>query len=64
LIELDVSGRRIDLMVDAREMERRRQNFVPPPLPERGWRQLYAQHVTQADQGADLDFLMPSSEAD
>ena len=64
LIELDVSGRRIDLMVAAQEMERRRQNFVPPPLPERGWRQLYAQHVTQADQGADLDFLMPSSEAD
>ena len=64
LIELDVSRRRIDLLVDAREMERRRQNFVPPPLPERGWRQLYAQHVTQAHQGADLDFLMPSSEAD
>ena len=64
LIELDVSGRRIDLMVADQEMERRRQNFVPPPLPERGWRQLYAQHVTQADQGADLDFLMPSSEAD
>ena len=56
-IELNVSKRRIDLLVDESELERRRAAFVPPPLPKRGWRRLYAQHVTQAHLGTDLDFL-------
>ena len=57
LIELDVTNRRIDLLVDETELARRRGRFVPPPLPERGWRRLYAQHVLPAHLGADLDFL-------
>lgn len=56
-IELNVSERRIDLLVDEAELERRRAGFVPPPVPERGWRRLYAEHVTQAHLGADMDFL-------
>jgi dihydroxy-acid dehydratase len=59
LIELDVANRRIDLLVDEAELARRRQRFMPPPLPERGWRRLYAQHVLPAHLGADLDFLAP-----
>lgn len=59
LIELDVPGGRLDLCVEPEELGRRRAAFKPPPLPERGWRRLYAQHVLQADQGADLDFLAP-----
>ena len=59
LIELDVPGRRIDLLVDEDELARRRAEFVPPPLPERGWARLHAQHITQAHLGADLDFLSP-----
>ena len=59
LIELDVAARRIDLLVEPSELARRRAGFIPPPLPERGWRRLYAQHVLQADLGADLDFLAP-----
>jgi dihydroxy-acid dehydratase len=58
-IELDVAGGRIDLCVESAELTRRRAQFVPPPLPERGWRRLYAQHVLQANEGADLDFLLP-----
>jgi len=57
LIELNVPERRIDLLVDARELERRRAAFTPPPLPGRGWPKLYAEHVQQAHLGADLDFL-------
>ena len=56
-IELNVSQRRIDLLVDEAELDRRRAKFVPPLLPQRGWRRLYAEHVTQANLGADLDFL-------
>lgn len=57
LIELDVEKRRLDLLVSEAELERRRARFVPPPLPARGWRRLYAEHVLQANLGADLDFL-------
>ena len=57
MIELNVPERRIELLIDESELARRREQFEPPPLPTRGWRRLYAQHVTQADQGADLDFL-------
>ncbi len=59
LIELDVSQRRIDLLVEDAELARRRASFVSPSLAERGWRRLYAQHVLQAHLGADLDFLAP-----
>jgi dihydroxy-acid dehydratase len=58
-IEIDVSNRCIDLLVEEAEMARRRQHFTPPPLPERGWRRLYSQHVLPAHLGADLDFLAP-----
>jgi len=57
LVELDVEERRLDLLVPEDELRRRRAHFVPPPLPARGWRRLYAEHVLQANLGADLDFL-------
>jgi dihydroxy-acid dehydratase len=57
LIRLDVPGRRIDLLVDDEELERRRGDLRPFPVPERGWRRLYAQTVLPASQGADLEFL-------
>ena len=58
-IELKVAEGRIDLLVDASELERRRTRFSPPPLPTRGWSRLHAQHVLPAHLGADLDFLSP-----
>ena len=56
-VELDVDERRLDLLVDPAELARRREEWAPPPLPERGWRRLYAERVQQAHLGADLDFL-------
>ncbi|MHB8589358.1 MAG: dihydroxy-acid dehydratase [Candidatus Dormibacteraceae bacterium] len=58
LVRLDVPERRLDLLVDEVELERRRAHFEPPPLPERGWKRLYADHVMSAHLGADLDFLV------
>lgn len=57
VIELDVGERRIDLLVPEEELSRRRQALILPPAPERGWARLYARHVLQASEGADLDFL-------
>ncbi|MCW2598434.1 MAG: dihydroxy-acid dehydratase, partial [Frankiales bacterium] len=57
LICLDVAARRLDLLVDEDELDRRRQEFSPPPLPGRGWRRLYAETVLPANEGADLRFL-------
>ena len=57
LVELNAGERRIDLLVNEAELARRREAFVPPPIPGRGWRHLYAKHVLPAHLGADLDFL-------
>jgi dihydroxy-acid dehydratase len=58
LIELDVPQRRLELKVDAAELARRRAAWKKPaPRYERGYGALYQQHITQADQGCDFDFL-------
>ena len=57
LIELNTAERRLDLLVNAPELARRREAFVPPPIPKRGWCHLHANHVLPAHLGADLDFL-------
>jgi dihydroxy-acid dehydratase len=63
-ITLDVPARRLTLDVDDDELERRRAGWEPPePVAARGWARLYVDHVTQADTGADLDFLVGSSGA-
>ena len=57
-IALDVPARRIELLVDAAELERRRAAWKPPePRYARGFGALYLKHVTQADEGCDFDFL-------
>ena len=57
-IELDVAGRRLHLHVSEDELARRRAAWQPPaPAFSRGYGRLYLQHVTQAPQGADFDFL-------
>ncbi len=62
LIELDVAARHLHLDVDESELERRRAVWKPPPSPsDRGYYKLYYDHVTQADRGADLDFLVGAS---
>ena len=57
-IALSVSQRKLELLVDEAELARRRSAVVPPAnLPKRGYARLYAEHVLQADQGCDFDFL-------
>jgi dihydroxy-acid dehydratase len=58
LIELDVPARRLELLVEANELERRRTVWhAPRPCFTRGYGRMYVEHVLQADQGADFDFL-------
>ncbi len=58
LITLDVPARRLHLHVDDAELERRRAGWKPPQPPmDSGYWKLYIDHVLQADEGADLDFL-------
>ena len=60
-ILLDVPNRRLDLLLTQGEIERRLAAFVPPtPHYERGYGRLFLEHVTQADQGCDFDFLLPA----
>lgn len=62
LIKLDVSSRMLELLVDAEELERRRQMVtIPSNEFERGYYKLYVDHVEQAHLGADLDFLKGGS---
>ena len=52
--------RRVDLLVDDKELERRRaasKKSVEPPA--RGYARLYAQEILGADQGCDFAFLKP-----
>ncbi len=61
-IELDVAERSLHLAVSDDELVRRRSLWKPPAPPsERGYYKLYYDHVTQADRGADLDFLVGNS---
>ena len=57
LIHISVRKRRLDLEVSASELARRRAQWQPPPLPRRGYQRLYAEHVLQAEDGCDFDFL-------
>jgi dihydroxy-acid dehydratase len=59
IIELDVPKRRLHLEVSDEELARRRAEWQPPqPMLTSGYWKLYIDHVLQADEGADLDFLV------
>ena len=58
-IVLDASQGVLDLLVDERELARRStEHRARRAVPARGYEALYVQHVLQADQGCDLDFLV------
>lgn len=62
MIVLDVVGRKLDLDVDAAELQRRRADWVAPePHHDRGYGRLFHDHVQQADRGVDFDFLVGAS---
>jgi dihydroxy-acid dehydratase len=57
-IEVDAAARRLHLDVPEEELARRRAAWQRPPQAfARGWTRLYQDHVTQAHEGCDLDFL-------
>jgi dihydroxyacid dehydratase/phosphogluconate dehydratase len=64
IIEVDVPAGRLDLLVGAAEVERRRAAWTPPRSEHlRGWPALYQAHVTQAPEGCDFDFLQAPTPA-
>ncbi len=61
-IRLSVKERRIDLLVDEAELDRRRGEtgrHTPDPARLRGYDRLYAEQVLQADEGCDFAFMKP-----
>ena len=61
-IRLSVQARRIDLLVEDAELERRATGAKPlQETPERGYAKLYAQEILGADEGCDFAFLRPAA---
>jgi dihydroxy-acid dehydratase len=59
MIELDVPNRRLELKISDEELNRRLSEWKAPPPPlDSGYWKLYVDHVLQADEGVDLDFLV------
>ena len=58
VIAIDVPNRRLELVVDDAELAKRRARWQPPP-PRfgRGWGWMFSEHILQANEGCDLDFL-------
>lgn len=62
MISLDVPNRTLTLEVSEEELTRRKQQYEPQlPNVNRGYVNLYINHVLQSDQGADMDFLVGKS---
>jgi dihydroxy-acid dehydratase len=58
IITLDVEARSIRMEVSDEDLAARRAAWVPPaPRYERGYGQMFSQHIQQADKGCDFDFL-------
>jgi dihydroxy-acid dehydratase len=57
-IEVDVAKRLLHLHVSDEELARRRAKWVAPaPRYERGYGRMFQEHIGQADDGCDFDFL-------
>ena len=56
-IRLNVSARRIDVLLSHQDLEKRRRGIQPAPSPERGYAKLYAQSVLGPELGCDFNFL-------
>ena len=57
-IEVDVPGRKIHLHVSDAELAKRKAAWTAPPARyQRGYGALFSDHIGQADEGCDFDFL-------
>ena len=60
LIELDVHARRLELLVSNTDLKQRLSSWRPPaPHFKRGYGKLFLEHILQAHEGCDFDFLRP-----
>jgi dihydroxy-acid dehydratase len=57
IVRLDAEAGTLDMLVDAEELARRREAWMPPERYARSFAALYQAHVGQADKGCDFDFL-------
>jgi dihydroxy-acid dehydratase len=58
MIELDIERRRLQLAIDDAEMMKRKRAWKAPARRfERGYGALFSQHIRQANEGCDFDFL-------
>ena len=58
VVELDVERRQLNMQVSEEEISRRRQAWRPRSgIYPRGYGKLFMQHIKQADEGCDFDFL-------
>lgn len=59
-IELDAYAGKLNLDISDEELQHRLENLEEPPKPNfiGGYRELYVNHVLQADEGCDFDFLV------
>jgi len=58
IVEIDVAERRLDMRVSEAELGARRAALRPPePYYVRGYGQMFSNHIRQADEGCDFDFL-------
>jgi dihydroxy-acid dehydratase len=58
IVELDVPKQQLNMRVSDEELARRRASWhAPQSIYPRGYGKLYMQHIKQADEGCDFDFL-------
>ncbi|HWZ91742.1 MAG TPA: L-arabinonate dehydratase [Polyangiaceae bacterium] len=58
IVEIDVAERRLDMKVSEAELALRRAALRPPePYYVRGYGRMFSNHIRQADEGCDFDFL-------
>lgn len=61
-VALDAIAGRLDLCLDEAALDARRKAWRPPPAMHlRGYMRLFSEHVLQAPDGCDLDFMLPES---
>ncbi len=64
-IELDIKNRRLELLVSENEIRKRLAAWRPPdPHYTRGYGRMFLDHILQANQGCDFDFLRARNGAD
>ncbi|EZH65619.1 dihydroxy-acid dehydratase [Bacillaceae bacterium JMAK1] len=64
LIHIDIEKGLLELLVDDNELKERKERWVELPVAKehlRGFKKLYRDHVLQASEGCDFDFLLPET---